>query len=309
MRNRTSGATRGQPDGCADNWNVFSLCRMPVLAYGVGEPPPTAQHPRPHREAHRDQHQLADVRGPGVRRPAGAAPAHPGRRGRAGRPRAASSRCRCGPSPSAPTSRWARSTATSPPRSTCSSRRSASSSSRPTRRCDRKPIPGDTAADRVMFVLGRTTRDLQREPEPHRGADPRVHVRRRVGRQRDPRRRGARHPDADGRDAQPARRRRPPADRGGARDHQGDRRRVAGQPGAVGHRPGLRRTTSAPRSTSRSACCCADRAPIAWRRAHRPLRVPRPPGAFDGLGLARRAGPRRDVHARVPTACTTPPAP
>ncbi|CAN5702938.1 cholesterol catabolism transcriptional regulator KstR [soil metagenome] len=28
----------------------------------------------------------------------------------------------------------------------------------------RKPIPGDTAADRVMFVLGRTTRSLQREP-------------------------------------------------------------------------------------------------------------------------------------------------
>jgi AcrR family transcriptional regulator len=28
----------------------------------------------------------------------------------------------------------------------------------------RKPIPGDTAADRVMFVLGRTTRMLQREP-------------------------------------------------------------------------------------------------------------------------------------------------
>jgi AcrR family transcriptional regulator len=28
----------------------------------------------------------------------------------------------------------------------------------------RKPIPGETAADRVMFVLGRTTRSLQREP-------------------------------------------------------------------------------------------------------------------------------------------------
>jgi AcrR family transcriptional regulator len=28
----------------------------------------------------------------------------------------------------------------------------------------RKPVPGDTAADRVMFVLGRTTRTLQREP-------------------------------------------------------------------------------------------------------------------------------------------------
>ncbi len=28
----------------------------------------------------------------------------------------------------------------------------------------RKPIPGETAADRVMFVLGRTTRTLQREP-------------------------------------------------------------------------------------------------------------------------------------------------
>ena len=27
-----------------------------------------------------------------------------------------------------------------------------------------KPIPGDTAADRVMFVLGRTTRTLQHEP-------------------------------------------------------------------------------------------------------------------------------------------------
>jgi AcrR family transcriptional regulator len=28
----------------------------------------------------------------------------------------------------------------------------------------RKPIPGETPADRVMFVLGRTTRTLQREP-------------------------------------------------------------------------------------------------------------------------------------------------
>ena len=29
---------------------------------------------------------------------------------------------------------------------------------------DRKPIPGDTGADRVMYVLGRTTRSLQRDP-------------------------------------------------------------------------------------------------------------------------------------------------
>jgi AcrR family transcriptional regulator len=29
---------------------------------------------------------------------------------------------------------------------------------------DRKPIPGDTPADRVMYVLGRTTRSLQRDP-------------------------------------------------------------------------------------------------------------------------------------------------
>ncbi len=29
---------------------------------------------------------------------------------------------------------------------------------------DRKPIPGDTAPDRVMYVLGRTTRSLQRDP-------------------------------------------------------------------------------------------------------------------------------------------------
>jgi AcrR family transcriptional regulator len=29
---------------------------------------------------------------------------------------------------------------------------------------DRRPIPGDTPADRVMFVLGRTTRSLQRDP-------------------------------------------------------------------------------------------------------------------------------------------------
>jgi TetR/AcrR family transcriptional regulator, cholesterol catabolism regulator len=29
---------------------------------------------------------------------------------------------------------------------------------------DRKPIPGETAADRVMYVLGRTTRTLQRDP-------------------------------------------------------------------------------------------------------------------------------------------------
>jgi AcrR family transcriptional regulator len=29
---------------------------------------------------------------------------------------------------------------------------------------ERKPIPGDTAADRVMYVLGRTTLSLQREP-------------------------------------------------------------------------------------------------------------------------------------------------
>lgn len=29
---------------------------------------------------------------------------------------------------------------------------------------DRKPIPGDTPPDRVMYVLGRTTRSLQRDP-------------------------------------------------------------------------------------------------------------------------------------------------
>jgi AcrR family transcriptional regulator len=29
---------------------------------------------------------------------------------------------------------------------------------------DRRPIPGETPADRVMYVLGRTTRSLQREP-------------------------------------------------------------------------------------------------------------------------------------------------
>jgi AcrR family transcriptional regulator len=29
---------------------------------------------------------------------------------------------------------------------------------------DRKPVPGDTPADRVMHVLGRTTRSLQRDP-------------------------------------------------------------------------------------------------------------------------------------------------
>ena len=29
---------------------------------------------------------------------------------------------------------------------------------------ERRPIPGDTAADRVMYVLGRTTLTLQREP-------------------------------------------------------------------------------------------------------------------------------------------------
>lgn len=29
---------------------------------------------------------------------------------------------------------------------------------------DRKPIPGDSAADRVMYVLGRTTRSLRRDP-------------------------------------------------------------------------------------------------------------------------------------------------
>jgi AcrR family transcriptional regulator len=29
---------------------------------------------------------------------------------------------------------------------------------------DRKPVPGETAADRVMYVLGRTTRSLQRDP-------------------------------------------------------------------------------------------------------------------------------------------------
>jgi TetR/AcrR family transcriptional regulator, cholesterol catabolism regulator len=29
---------------------------------------------------------------------------------------------------------------------------------------ERRPVPGDTPADRVMFVLGRTTRSLQRDP-------------------------------------------------------------------------------------------------------------------------------------------------
>ena len=46
------------------------------------------------------------------------------------------------------------------------------------------------------YVLSRTTRGLQREPAPHRGADPRVHVRRRLGGRRDPRRRPAAHHDA-----------------------------------------------------------------------------------------------------------------
>ena len=47
MRNRTSGVIRGQPAGLRNHgqrdWNVFLLCRIPVLAYGVGEPPSTAQ--------------------------------------------------------------------------------------------------------------------------------------------------------------------------------------------------------------------------------------------------------------------------
>jgi len=29
---------------------------------------------------------------------------------------------------------------------------------------DRKPIPGDTAADRVLYVLSRVTRNMQRDP-------------------------------------------------------------------------------------------------------------------------------------------------
>ncbi len=87
----------------------------------------------------------------------------------------------------------------------------------------RKPIPGETAADRVMFVLGRTTRTLQREPNLTEAltrafmfADAsvaneihvvEVHVTRMLMAAM----RNAR--DADD----------PPADRGGARDHQGDR--------------------------------------------------------------------------------------
>ena len=72
--------------------------------------------------------------------------------------------CRCEPSPSAPTSPWAPSTATSPPRSTCWSPPWRREFEQARETFDRKPIPGETPADRVMYVLGRTTRTLQRDP-------------------------------------------------------------------------------------------------------------------------------------------------
>ena len=71
----------------------------------------------------------------------------------------------------------------------------------------RKPIPGDTAADRVMFVLGPDHPDAAARAAPDRGADPRLRVRGRVGGPRDPRRRPARQPDAARRDARARQRR------------------------------------------------------------------------------------------------------
>ena len=77
---------------------------------------------------------------------------------------------------------------------------------------DRRQIPGDTPADRVMYVLGRATRTLQRDPNLTEAltrafmfADASVAHESRRGRQ-------PRHPDADGGDARPpgrSRRRRP----------------------------------------------------------------------------------------------------
>ena len=119
----------------------------------------------------------------------------------------------------------------------------AASSSRPTRHFDRRPIPGETPPTGSMYVLGRTTQSLQRDPNLTEAltrafmfADASVaneihvvgmHVTRMLMRAiKEP----GETPTEDRR-----------ADRGGHRDRQGDRRRLAGQPRAVGDRPRLRR--------------------------------------------------------------------
>ncbi len=92
-------------------------------------------------------------------------------------------------------------------------------------------------------------------PAPHRGADPGVHVRRRLGRQRDPRRRHAADLDAHPRHA---RARRTRAHRGRHGDRARHQRRLARRAGRLGHRPHHRGATSSSGWTSPSACCCAE---------------------------------------------------
>ena len=95
-------------------------------------------------------------------------------------------------------------------------------------------------------------------PAAHRGADPRVHVRRRLGRRRDPRRRHAADHDAHPRDAGRRVRRGLRAHRRGHRHRPRDRRRLALRPGRLGHRPpDGRRGHRAPRHR-RPPASCAD---------------------------------------------------
>ncbi|UMG92323.1 TetR family transcriptional regulator [Nocardioides sp. TF02-7] len=65
-------------------------------------------------------------------------------------------------------------------------------------RLQSREIPGDTSADRVLYVLKRLTRGMQGDPPADGGAHPRVHVRRQHRRRRDPHRRDVddvdRHP-------------------------------------------------------------------------------------------------------------------
>ena len=62
----------------------------------------------------------------------------------------------------------------------------AGSSSRPATSSTRRPIPGDTPADRVMLRARPDHPGPAARAPPHRGADPGLHVRRRVGGRREP---------------------------------------------------------------------------------------------------------------------------
>ena len=209
---RTAGLLMLRPLSRRANWNVFLFCRVAVLAYEV----PASMDSRANRRGsrsrtqreHPDEHaELADLRGPRLGRPARAPQAHPRRHHRAGlegrlrrRPDAGGRRARRRrPRDALPLLPLQDPPARLRPRPRVRAgqrRASTAGRSRATLR---------TSASCTSSAA--TTRGAAARPEPHRGAHPRVHVRRRVGGQRDPRRRHARHPAADARDGGPRARR------------------------------------------------------------------------------------------------------